>query len=291
MSQQLAANQTAFKNYPNRENLNIKLLVLDIDGTISGESNQIQEPVKQAIKAAQALGVQVAIATGRMYRSALRFHQDVGSNLPLIAYQGAWIQDPITQEVHRHLPVSIETAHQLLDYFEQPELRSLLSVHFYINDQLYVRELTPETQIYAGRSNIEPIAVGDLRTVLTTAPTKVLALSDDIALIEKLLGSLRQRYTPAELYLTTSVATFFEATNPLVNKGTAVRYLAEDLLGLNAANVMTIGDNFNDLEMLQYAGVGVAMGNAPADVQAIANWVAPTVEQDGAAVAIKTFIL
>ena len=291
MSQQLAANQTAFKNYPNRENLNIKLLVLDIDGTISGESNQIQEPVKQAIKAAQALGVQVAIATGRMYRSALRFHQDVGSNLPLIAYQGAWIQDPITQEVHRHLPVSIETAHQLLDYFEQPELRALLSVHFYINDQLYVRELTPETQIYAGRSNIEPIAVGDLRTVLTTAPTKVLALSDDIALIEKLLGSLRQRYTPAELYLTTSVATFFEATNPLVNKGTAVRYLAEEMLGLNAANVMTIGDNFNDLEMLQYAGVGVAMGNAPADVQAIANWVAPTVEQDGAAVAIKTFIL
>ena len=291
MSQQLAANQTAFKNYPNRENLNIKLLVLDIDGTISGESNQIQEPVKQAIKAAQALGVQVAIATGRMYRSALRFHQDVGSNLPLIAYQGAWIQDPITQEVHRHLPVSTETAHQLLDYFEQPELRSLLSVHFYINDQLYVRELTPETQIYAGRSNIEPIAVGDLRTVLTTAPTKVLALSDDIALIEKLLGSLRQRYTPAELYLTTSVATFFEATNPLVNKGTAVRYLAEEMLGLNAANVMTIGDNFNDLEMLQYAGVGVAMGNAPADVQAIANWVAPTVEQDGAAVAIKTFIL
>ncbi|HEY9691752.1 MAG TPA: Cof-type HAD-IIB family hydrolase [Oculatellaceae cyanobacterium] len=291
MSQKVADNQTAVKTYPNRENVNIRLLVLDIDGTISGESNQIQEPVKQAIKAAQARGVQVAIATGRMYRSALRFHQDIGSNLPLIAYQGAWIQDPITQEVHRHLPVSIETAHQLLDYFEQPELRSLLSVHFYINDQLYVRELTQETQIYAGRSNIEPIAVGDLRKVLTTAPTKVLALSDDIALIEKLLGSLRQRYTPAELYLTTSVATFFEATNPLVNKGTAVRYLAEDLLGLNAASVMTIGDNFNDLEMLQYAGVGVAMGNAPADVQAIANWVAPTVEQDGAAVAINTFIL
>ncbi|AFZ12976.1 Cof-like hydrolase [Crinalium epipsammum PCC 9333] len=291
MSQKVAANQTAVKNYPNRENLDIKLLVLDIDGTISGESNQIKEPVKQAIKAAQASGVQVAIATGRMYRSALRFHQDVGSSLPLIAYQGAWIQDPITQNVHRHLPVSIETAHQLLDYFEQPELRSLLSVHFYINDQLYVRELTRETVIYAGRSNIEPIAVGDLRTVLTTAPTKVLALSDDIALIEKLLGSLRQRYTPAELYLTTSVATFFEATNPLVNKGTAVRYLAEEMLGLNAANVMTIGDNFNDLEMLQYAGVGVAMGNAPADVQAIANWVAPSVEQDGAAVAIKTFIL
>src|SRR4028118_38401 len=206
----------------------IKLLVLDIDGTIAGESNTINPRVKEAVKAAQNCGVQVAIATGRMYRSALRFHQDIGSTLPLLAYQGAWIRSPATQQILQHLPVSTTAAQQLLDYFEQPELRSLLSVHFYINDQLYVRELTRETQIYAGRSNIEPIAVGDLRTVLTTAPTKVLALSDDIALIEKLLGSLRQRYTPAELYLTTSVATFFEATNPLVNKGTAVRYLAED---------------------------------------------------------------
>jgi hypothetical protein len=74
-----------------------------------------------------------------------------------------------------------------LDYFEQPQLRSLLSVHFYINDQLYVRELTPETQTYSKRSGIEPIAVGDLRQVLINEPTKVLALSDDIDVIDKLL--------------------------------------------------------------------------------------------------------
>jgi len=80
-----------------------------------------------------------------------------------------------------------------LDYFEQPQLRSLLSVHFYINDQLYV-ELT-ETQIYSERSGIEPIAVGDLRQVPTNEPTKVLALSDDTDVIDQLLGSLRQQYT------------------------------------------------------------------------------------------------
>lgn len=267
----------------------IKLLVVDIDGTIAGESNEIRQPVKQAIQAAQERGVQVAIATGRMYRSALRFHQDINSALPLLAYQGAWIQDPHTQQLHRHWTVSTQTAHQLLDYFEQLELRSL-SVHFYINDQLYVREITPETQIYSQRSGVEAIAVGDLRRVLAE-PTKVLALCDDTDIIDQLLGNLRQQYTPAELYLTKSVATFFEATNPLVNKGTGVRYLAEELLGLQAANVMTIGDNFNDLEMLNYAGVGVAMGNAPAEVKAFAQWVAPSVEQDGAAAAIEEFLL
>lgn len=126
---------------------------------------------------------------------------------------------------------------------------------------------------------------------MSNEPTKILALCDDTNVIDRLLGSLRQQYTPAELYLTTSVATFFEATNPFVNKGSGVRYIAEDLLGLQPLNVMTIGDNFNDLEMLEYACVGVPMGNAPAPVQAMATWVAPSVEQDGAAVAIEKFLL
>lgn len=228
---------------------NIKLLVLDIDGTIAGVSNDINSSVKQAVKAAQNRGIQVAIATGRMYRSALRFHQAIGSNLPLLAYQGAWIQDPNTGYLHRHWCLDPNTACRLLDHFDQPELKSLLSVHLYINDRLYVREITPETEIYAARSEIEAIAVGDLRNVLDNAPTKVLALSDDTNVIDRLLGNLRKQYTPAELYLTKSVATFFEATNPRVNKGTGVRYLAEELLGLEASQVMTVGDNFNDVEM------------------------------------------
>lgn len=269
----------------------IQLLVLDIDGTIAGESNQIREPVKQAIQAAQARGIQVAIATGRMYCSALRFHQEVGSKLPLMVYQGALIKDPATEQIHRHLPLTKQSALQLLEYFEQAELELPLSVHFYINDQLYVREITSETRAYAERSGIEPIAVGDLRRTLANEPTKILALSDDVLLIDKLLTSLRQRYTPAELYFTKSVATFFEATHPLVNKGSAVKYIAEDMLGLKAANVMTVGDNFNDVEMLEYAGVGIAMGNAPAEVKALAHWVAPNVESDGVAAAIEEFLL
>jgi Cof subfamily protein (haloacid dehalogenase superfamily) len=285
------AKQSVSLNTADLNSLDIQLLVLDIDGTIAGRSNDIREPVKQAIQAAQAKGIQVAIATGRMYCSALRFHQAVGSPLPLIAYQGAWIQDPATQKIYKHLPVSRATAKRLLDYFEGEALRSLLSVHFYINDQLYVREITPETELYAQRAEIEPQPVGDLRNALTHEPTKVLALSDDIALIDQLLGSLRQQYTPAELYLTKSVATFFEATHPAVNKGAAIRYLAEEILGLKPHNVMAIGDNFNDVEMLEYAGLGIAMGNAPEQVQALAQWVAPDVEEDGAAAAIENFVL
>jgi Cof subfamily protein (haloacid dehalogenase superfamily) len=270
----------------------IKLLVLDIDGTITGHSNTLSVTVKEVIAAVQAKGIKVTIATGRMYCSALRFHREIGSTLPLIAYQGAWIQDPGNDKIHRHLPVSREITQQLLEYFEQPDLRSLLSVHFYINDQLYVREMTKETDNYQQRCGVTAIPVGDLRQLLDHEPTKILALSEDANLTQQLLADLRFRYKPTDLYLTTSVPTFLEAANTHVNKGHAVRYLAEEMLGLESHHVMTIGDNFNDVEMLSYAGISVAMGNAPPEVQAIANWVAPSIELDGAAVAIeKKFLL
>jgi Cof subfamily protein (haloacid dehalogenase superfamily) len=254
----------------------IRLVVVDLDGTTVGATNQISIGVTQAVKAAQAKGVQVAIATGRMYRSALRFHKELGSTLPLMCYQGAFIKDPLTEKVHQNLTVSSDKAEQLLDYFEQPELRHVVSVHFYINDQLYVREMSEGTQDYIRRSIIEPIVVGDLRNTLATEPTKVLALCDDPDLIDRLLLDLQTRYRREEFYFT--------------NKGAAVQYMAK-MLGLDASQVMTLGDNFNDVEMIQYAGIGVAMGDAPDGVKAIADWVAPSVAEDGAAVAIERYVL
>lgn len=277
---------------PSAKRTDIQLLVLDIDGTIAGISNQIREPVKQAIAAVQKKGIHVAIATGRMYCSALRFHREIASPLPLICYQGAFIKDPATEQTLYHAPVSQQIALELLDYFDDPSVRSQLSVHCYIDDRLYVRELTPDTHAYGIRTGVPPIPCGDLRPHISKlAPTKVLALSQNTAAIDALLETCRRRYPPAQLYLTKSHSTFFEAGNPAVNKGAAVRYLAEEILGLSAANVMCVGDNLNDVEMLQYAGISVAMGNAPAEVQAVAKWVSPSVEQDGVAAAIEEFLL
>jgi Cof subfamily protein (haloacid dehalogenase superfamily) len=269
----------------------IKLLIVDIDGTIAGQSNQVSNRVKQAIRAAQSQGVRVGIATGRMYQSALRFHHEIGADFPIIAYQGAWIQDPATGKTHRHLPLTVEAARELIDYFEQSHLFDRLSIHVYRDDRLYVRDINPDTELYIGRSGIPAHPVGDLRTVLTDRPTKMLAMSEDVELINRLLVDLQQRYPKEELHITTSVPIFLEATNAGVNKGTAIDYIGKELLGIAAANVLAIGDNYNDVEMLDYAGIGVAMGNAPDDVQSRADWVAPNIESDGVAVAIEKFIL
>ena len=270
---------------------NIKLLVLDIDGTIAGKTNAVREPVLQAVAAAKAKGIRVAIATGRMFRSARRFSETVGADLPIISYNGAWIKDPQTDTVHWHRPVDRSLAAELLDYFERPEWRSAVSVHFYIDDKLYVRELSADSQRYSERSGIEAIVVGDLRDTLDTEPTKILALSADATEVARIAAGLRRRFGPERLYCTRSEATFIEACNPLVSKGEAIRFLTEEMLGWRAENVMAIGDNFNDLEMLQYVGLGVAMGSAPEDVKAVASWVAPDVEADGAAAAIARFLL
>jgi Cof subfamily protein (haloacid dehalogenase superfamily) len=276
---------------PSPSTAEIKLLIVDIDGTIAGKSNQVSNRVKTAIRAAQAQGVRVGIATGRMYQSALRFHHEIGADFPLIAYQGAWIQDPATDTTYRHLPVPVKIARELIDYFEQSHLFDKLSLHVYLDDRLYVRDINPDTELYIGRSGIPAHPVGDLRKVLTDNPTKILAMSEDINLIDSLLLDLRHRYPQDALHITTSVPIFLEATQSGVNKGSAIDYIATKLLGISAENVLAIGDNFNDVEMIDYAGIGVAMGNAPDDVRAIADWVAPHIEADGVAAAIDKFIL
>ncbi|MEA5417643.1 Cof-type HAD-IIB family hydrolase [Spirulina sp. CCNP1310] len=274
------------------EGMGIRLVVLDIDGTIAGVSNQVRPAVVEAIAAVQAQGVKVAIATGRMYCSALKFRSQINSREPMITYNGAWIGNPETGERLAHWAVPPERIAELLDLAAEPEWRSLLDVHVYHDDQLYVGEITAQTEEYVSRSTIRPQAVGDLHTMLDRPLTKLLMLCPDAARLDALKAQTQSRYQPSELYITQSSPTLFlEFTHPKASKGQALRYLAQEHYGIPLDQVLAIGDNYNDFDMLQTAGIGIAMGDAPPAVQAIATWVAPNVEADGVAVALERFIL
>ncbi|MFM7711367.1 MAG: HAD-IIB family hydrolase, partial [Microcystis sp.] len=121
--------------------------------------------------------------------------------------------------------------------------------------------------------------------------TKILAMGEDKQFIAEIWQHLQQRYQNQDLYFTQSSPTFFEVTHVEATKGSATQFLAEDILGLQPQNVMAIGDNFNDVSMLTYAGVGVAMGNAPQAVKDQADWVAPSVNLNGVAAALEKFVL
>jgi hypothetical protein len=271
--------------------VDIKLLVLDIDGTIAGQSNQINQRVIDAIQAVQNRGIRVTIATGRMYRSALRFHQKINANLPLIAYNGAWIQCPLNNQIYSHIPLNSQVGVQLLNFFEKHKFSKHVEIHCYFNDQLYVNKVTEKTKIYSQRSEIVPIVIEDLKTVIKQSSTKILALCYQPKIMAQIKQEIAQTFPHENVYLTQSSQIYLEMTNPDVNKGNAIRYLTEKILGLQPENVMAIGDNFNDLEMLKYAGFSVAMGDAPTEIKNIAQWVAPTVEEDGVAIALEQLIV
>jgi Cof subfamily protein (haloacid dehalogenase superfamily) len=265
----------------------IKLLFLDIDGTIAGDSNEVTTEVKEAIREVQNRGIKVGLATGRMYCSAKRFHQAIGADLPIISYNGAWIQNPHDNQMVSHRPLDSDIAQELLTYLRTKTSSEKVEVHVYFNDQLYVDAVTKKTDSYIERSGIQVNVVDDLSSLLTQSPTKLLALSPNSNLIAELLADLNQRYHGKNLYLTQSNPIYLEATSANVHKGDAIKYLTEKVFGLSSAQVMAIGDNFNDYTMLQYAGLSVAMGDAPVEVSAIATYTTGNVEENGVATILR----
>jgi len=265
----------------------IKLLFLDIDGTIAGDSNEVTTEVKEAIREVQNRGIKVGLATGRMYCSAKRFHQAIGADLPIISYNGAWIQNPHDNQMVSHRPLDSDIAQELLTYLRTNTSHEKVEVHVYFNDQLYVDAVTKKTDSYIERSGIQVNVVDDLSSLLTQSPTKLLALSPNSRLIAELLADLNQRYHGKNLYLTQSNPIYLEATSANVHKGDAIKYLTEKVFGLSPNQVMAIGDNFNDYTMLQYAGVSVAMGDAPVEVSAIATYTTGNVEENGVATILR----
>jgi Cof subfamily protein (haloacid dehalogenase superfamily) len=266
----------------------IRLLVLDIDGTIADESNHIRESVARAVDLVKRQGVAVAIATGRRYQSSLPAYDFIGATLPLICYEGGLIRERSTGFTHRHWPLGPHVVAQILDHTERLSLNGSLSVHFHIEDDLYISNLNDASRKFFEGSTVVPIVVSDLRPLLNRATTKVMVLSDDVEVITRLSTQLKTSDSRTRVNDYKSI-TFLEAFHPAVNKRLAVSYLAEEVMALRPENVMAIGDNFTDIEMLQYAGIGVAMGNAPVAVKALADWVTTTLEQDGVARAVEKF--
>jgi Cof subfamily protein (haloacid dehalogenase superfamily) len=233
--------------------------------------------------------VAVALATGRRFRSSLPAHDSIGSTLPVICYEGALIREPGTGFVHRHWTLAPSVAAQVLAQTERLRLSGRVSVHFYIQDNLYVSNLNAASKTYFEESEVGSIVMSDLRQLLSRATTKVMVLSEDDQAIRQLSSQLKNSHSRTQVKQYKSI-TSLEVFNPEVNKRFAVKYLAEQIMALRPENVMAIGDDLTDIEMLEYAGVGVAMGNAPAAVKASADWVTTTIEKDGVARAVERWI-
>jgi hypothetical protein len=263
----------------------IRLLAIDLDGTTVLHDTIIQPRVLAAIAAARDRGVRVVIATGRNSIGLKHFAERMGIGGPMLAQQGGLIFDTETDTVLRQLHLPNALACELVA-FEQsnPEWK----VALYHDRRIYC---TDHAFFERQRSLVgfAPIRVDDLCQAMTGSdPEKVLYMVDpDVT--PGLLAFMTQHVGPRATVVQ-SHARFVEV-NPLgADKGAGLAWLAERY-GLDRTQTMAIGDQGNDATMLEWAGLSVAMGNAREDIKALADWVAPSVEDDGAAIAIEKFVL
>ena len=157
----------------------------------------------------------------------------------------------------------------------------------YVDDLLYVAEVTPEARRYADFQQLEIHTVGDLRVWLEQAPTKLVAVGDPAAL-DELEAELKPRFA-GRLFISKSLPYFLEFAHPDVSKGSGLAFVA-DRLGFRPEETVACGDGENDRELLDWAGFGVAVANAHDDVLARADLVVPSVQDEGVADLLEAYL-
>ena len=262
----------------------IKLVAIDMDDTLLDDSLAVSPRTCEAIGRAQEQGVMVAIATGRMFSSALPYARQLNMQVPIITYNGGMIRHPQTDEILYHHTLEYEVAERLLRLFRERGWY----LQSYVNDQLYVEERGEKAKIYEALAGVEAIPLGADFYAMKDCPTKMLSMAEpeELQIIQKTVNEL----LPGKVFTATSKTTYLELTHPQVNKGHALSLLGQHL-GIRQEEIMAIGDSNNDYPMLEYAGFGVAMGNASERVKSVAQAVTLANDAEGVAEAIEKYVL
>lgn len=264
--------------------MSIKLIAMDLDDTLLDNQQRVSPRACETIRKAVAGGVTVTIATGRMFCSAMQYAEQLALDVPLITYNGSLIKSSRSKEVFLHHTIPKELAREILAVFG----KNHWYIQSYIDDVLYVENLDEDARMYERLAGVKAVPVGEKLFQPEGNPTKLLAIREP-AEIKRMHEIVKQEFGDA-IYVTNSKANYLEIMNPAVNKGRALAYLAERL-NIKQAEVMAVGDSNNDLDMIRYAGFGVAMGNASDKVKACAQAVTCANEEDGVAAAIEKYVL
>jgi len=262
----------------------VKLIALDMDDTLLNDDRQISSRNCEAIRKAAEQGVLVTIATGRMYCSARPYAEMLGIDAPLVVYNGGLVKSWKSGETLFHQPVPVELAQEVLGFFREQNWY----VQTYVDDVLYVETLSEKAQAYADYAGVTAVPVGERLFTCDQAPTKILGMADSDFVQE--MGAAVAKKFGSRLCTASSKAVFLEMVHPAVNKARALSFVAEQY-GIAQEEIMAIGDSGNDIEMLRYAGLGVAMGNARPAAKAAAQVVTADNNGDGVALAIEKYVL
>jgi Cof subfamily protein (haloacid dehalogenase superfamily) len=257
--------------------VNQHLIALDLDGTLLKKDKTISQYTKEMIYKAKKAGHIVVIATGRPFRTSAMYYEELELNTPIINFNGAFIHHPNDDKWGiYHSPLDLITAKRIIEACEQFHVKNILAeviddVYFHYHDEKLL-------DIFRlGNPNIK---TGDLRNILMQNPTSILIHSTEEkvpeiqAYLSEVHADLIEHRSWAAPWNVIEIVKFG------INKSVGLHRLS-DYFQIPAEDIIAFGDEDNDFEMIEYAGNGIAMGNATQALKDIATDVTKTNEEDG----------
>ena len=266
--------------------MSYKMIVLDLDDTLLKNDGTISRKTKKTLKKAKEDGVKVVLASGRptfaieSVANALELEKYGGY---IISYNGARIIECKSRKELYAANITREEVQELYQMSQENEAY----IQTYIGDNIIASQSNKFTDIEKQITGMEIIIPDDFSSYVQQEVVKVIVLQEPERLKE-----LEKQWKPLvenKLYMTISKPFFLEFMNLEVDKGKSILRLGK-MLGIDAEEIIAIGDSYNDITMIQAAGLGVAMGNAVETVKEIANYITEDNEHDGVAAVVEKFI-
>lgn len=260
----------------------IKLVATDIDGTILIPEGEFTQAVKSCVSELCQKGIKVVLVTGRMNAAASKIAKDLGLNTPVVSYQGGLVVEDGKKLYERYL-----TEHQterILNWAAKENIH----INLYNDDVLYSENDCYEVQRYCNNLHTER-TIKPFSEIKKDKINKLLAIDysnpERISRYEKELPNIFP-----DLYIVKSTPYFLEFSNPEASKQCAVEFL-QKYWGLSKDEILTIGDQNNDIALLRAGGLKIAMGNATEELKSEADYITESVFEDGFVKAMEKFCL
>jgi len=271
-----------------------KLIAVDIDGTLLSPSRDISFRNYSALKNAIDGGIIVTLCTGRSYFMAQKVIGQLDFEFPLVLHNGAVIVNSCDGRLTKQWALSQETAREAVTTMKGFGLEPFAYAFHEGECRVAYESINPSNKAYVGyMSTKESILyqTSDLVAYLDHSPTQLVAI-DHKPIIETTMAVLRESLERANVFTSGSLGGeywFLEVLDADASKSKSLEYLSK-LHQIKQSEIIAIGDNFNDLDMIEYAGLGVAMDNAPDEVKAKADFVTDSNADDGVAKAVERFV-
>lgn len=262
---------------------NKHLIALDLDGTLLTDEKKISPKSKQVIQKAREAGHIVVISTGRPYRSSIQYYRELALNTAIVNFNGAFVHHPLDKSFGTyHSPLDITTAKTVI---ETCEAFNVSNIMVEVIDDFYLRHFD-EVFVQTFLAGQNPLDHGNLLNILKDDPTCVLIHPQDhhVKELRNLLIDAHAEVIDQRVW--GAPWPVIEIVKAGMNKAIGLKKIA-DFYHIPQERIIAFGDEDNDLEMIEFAGQGVAMGNAIDDLKNLSNAITLTNEEDGIAVYLE----